>query len=230
MQTIIQTPTPNLEKSINFYKTLGFMNLSIKPNSVFSDGKCVIEINPDRYARVGVKLYRKKWDSNTIQKLRNITHVIEVKKGYKLCDASGTWIYLLNNNQGYNFNFASIQPSVLGNNAGISIETPNMEVSYDIWRLAGFAIQKGTIENGWVSLTNEENITISLMKPDTCPHLFFNPSLTFFNGKNNLSVIKKIRELNIPITEEITHFNTEEIVDNIIICDPGGLGFFLFNN
>ncbi len=68
------------------------------------------------------------------------------------------------------------------------------------------------------------------MKPNACPHLFFNPSLTYFNGKNNIDIIAKIRALNISITEEITHFNKEGKVDNIIIRDPGGFGFFLFND
>lgn len=48
--------------------------------------------------------------------------------------------------------------------------------------------------------------------------------------KSNLAIIQKIRDLQIPITEEITHFNKEGIVDNIIIRDPGGLGFFIFND
>ncbi len=54
--------------------------------------------------------------------------------------------------------------------------------------------------------------------------------MTFFNGKDNLNLIAKIREAGIPITEEITHFNKENIVDNIIIRDPGGYGFFIFSD
>jgi len=54
--------------------------------------------------------------------------------------------------------------------------------------------------------------------------------LTYFNGKQNLEVIEKIRNNAIPITEEITHFNKEGIVDNIIIRDPGGYGFFIFSD
>ena len=43
-----------------------------------------------------------------------------------------------------------------------------------------------------------------------CPHLFFNPSLTYFNGKEgNPKVITAVRDAGIPITEEITHFNRE---------------------
>ena len=43
-------------------------------------------------------------------------------------------------------------------------------------------------------------------------------------------LIQKIRDLKIPITEEITVFNDQGVVDNIIIRDPGGLGFFIFND
>ena len=68
------------------------------------------------------------------------------------------------------------------------------------------------------------------MGPCCCPHLFFNPSLTYFNGGQNLPVIKAIREAGIPIAEEITHFNEEGVVDNVVLRDPGGLGMFIFND
>lgn len=230
MKTVIQTPTPNLEESRAFYDALGFINFSVQPNEVLSDGKGLIEINPDRFARAGIKLYQDGWGKALIDELENLTTVTTTKHGYALCDPSGTWLYLINAKHDYDLNLATVSPSVLGNNAGISIETPNMKISSQIWRLVGFTNQQGTPEQGWVSLTNEDNITVSLMKPNTCPHLFFNPSLTFFNGENNLEIIKKVRSLKIPITEEITHFNKEGKVDNIIIRDPGGLGFFLFND
>jgi hypothetical protein len=88
----------------------------------------------------------------------------------------------------------------------------------------------GNYEKPYMSL-DLDGFSINLMKPNICPHLFFNPSFTFFNGKEgNPKVIAKVRELGIPIAEEITHFNKEGIVDNIIIRDPGGFGFFLFND
>ena len=33
-----------------------------------------------------------------------------------------------------------------------------------------------------------------------------------------------------PITEEITCFNSEGIADNVVLRDPGGTGFFIFND
>ncbi len=88
----------------------------------------------------------------------------------------------------------------------------------------------GSIAQGWVAFENGTSVGISIMKPMVCPHLFFNPGLTFFNGGKNLPIIQKIKTVGIPIAEEITVFNKEGIVDNVILCDPGGLGFFIFND
>ena len=88
----------------------------------------------------------------------------------------------------------------------------------------------GNIEQGWVVFQNEEKATVSFMMPNSCPHLFFNPSLNYFNGKNNLAVIEKIKKAEISFTEEITHFNSNGMVDNVIVRDEGGLGFFVFSD
>jgi hypothetical protein len=229
MITIIQTPTPDISKSKDFYTKLGFSILSLESPILFADGKCIIEINPDHFSRAGVKLYNISW-KKTVDKLDKITAVQKAENGYLLSDPSGTWIYLIELETVEDFNLASISSSVLGNNAGLSLESIDINLSVKIWKSIGFTNQQGALDQGWVTLTNSDGITVSFMKPNTCPHLFFNPSLTFFNGGNNLAIIEKIRELNIPISEEITYFNKEGIVDNIIICDPGGFGFFLFND
>lgn len=229
MKTILQTPTPNLSKSKDFYTKLGFSIISKESHILFTDGKCIIEINPDRFARAGVKLYNISW-KKTVAELNKITAVQKVENGYLLCDPSATWIYLFESEPKEEFDLASISPSILGNNAGLSLESMDINLSIKLWKLVGFTKQEGSLDQGWVTLTNNDGITVSLMKSNTCPHLFFNPSLTFFNGKNNLKIIEKVRSLNIPIAEEITHFNNEGIVDNIIIRDPGGFGFFLFSD
>ena len=119
----------------------------------------------------------------------------------------------------------------MGSYAGISLETPNIKQSMQLWKALGFEVSMGGIDQGWVALSNSTGDAISLMQPMSCPHLFFNPSLTYFNGKTvNPIIIQKIRDLNIPITEEITVFNKDGIADNIIIREPGGYGFFIFND
>ena len=229
MNTIIQTPTNKLKDSVDFYLKLNFKIVSDEDTILVSDGKVIIEINPDRFARAGIKLFNVSWQ-NTIDELKKVIAVVDTDDGYLLSDPSGVWVYLVESPFTVKHDLSSITPSILGNFAGLSLETIPMDQSLHIWELLGFSKTMGSIEQGWISLTNLDGMTVSLMKPLNCPHLFFNPSLTYFNGENNLAIIKKIREVNIPITEEITHFNETGVVDNVIVRDPGGFGFFVFND
>ena len=228
MNVIIQTPTPDLSSSLEFYDKLNFTSLSETP-AIVSDGSVIIEINPDRYARAGVKVLSDD-PSELVTRLREVTHVVEFDKECLLDDPSGVRIYLPKSYPDFQLPEPQDSFSKLGNFAGLSLETSNMDQSATIWKLLGFDKMSGSPEQGWISLTNVHGLTISLMKPNACPHLFFNPSMTYFNGSRNMEVIEGVRSLGIDIAEEITVFNDSGIVDNIIIRDPGGYGFFLFND
>ena len=45
-----------------------------------------------------------------------------------------------------------------------------------------------------------------------------------------MKIIEGIRKAGIDIEEDITAFNEKGIVDNIIIREPGGIGFFIFSD
>lgn len=227
MQITIHTPTNGIGNSIAFYQSLGFKQLSQQP-VLFTDGRALIEINPDRYARAGIRLYNDSWQRE-VSVLDMITHVTHIQDGYLLGDPSGVCIYLSERPPVIDFTPAEASFGLIGNFAGLSLETTDMHRSSQIYQAIGFRNMGGSAEAGYVSLALD-NFGISLMRPLSCPHLFFNPSMTYFNGGNNLAVIAKIREAGIPVAEEITHFNTEGIVDNVIIRDPGGYGFFVFND
>ena len=229
IQTIAQSPTPNLEQSIDFYRRLGFYILSSEPISLVSDGKVPIQINTDRKARAGIRLYKNDW-SEVLEKVKPYSNVIEEKGEYVAADPSGVHLYLSQNPPAALGDQSQEQPAKTGNFAGISIESLNFERSVQFWQAVGYDISSGGADQGWVSLSNGSSIDISLMAAGSCPHLFFNPSFTYFNGAKNPEVIQSIRETGVPITEEITVFNQEGIVDNIIIRDPGGFGFFLFSD
>lgn len=229
MKPIILSSAQELSKSVDFYSKLKFEILPTNGPAFVSDGQTIIEINSSPYYRSGIKLFKKDWSSN-LSALEKITKVIQMDDYYILGDGSGIWIYLMPEIKTSPDDLSQISPSVLGNFAGLSLEVLSIELSMRVWRALGFSTSMGSVEQGWISLVNEEEFAVSLMKAFSCPHQFFNPSLTYFNGEKNLEVIKNIRNLQIPITEEITAFNDKGIVDNIIIRDPGGLGFFLFSD
>lgn len=229
MQAMIHTPTNGLENSLDFYTRLQFKVISDDRPALVTDGKAVIEINPDRYARAGMKLFKDSWAEEAAA-LEKLTAVMKTDNGYLLSDPSATWIYLIEGRPAVDYELEESSFAIPGNFQGLSLETMDIRRSAAIWNTVGFPQKMGNIDQGWLTCTSKEGMNISLMKPLNCPHLFFNPSMTYFNGKNNLMVIKKIRAAQIPIAEEITFFNKEGIVDNIIIRDPGGYGFFIFND
>ncbi|MEL7123082.1 MAG: hypothetical protein AAFO07_26770 [Bacteroidota bacterium] len=229
MNTILISPTPDINESRNFYQKLGFTTIGDPTLNLFSDGKVVIEVNTDRFIRAGIKLYQESWEKE-VKLLQSLTTVILSDGGYLLSDVNGTWIYLINGHSPIQEIDPTITPSILGKFAGLSLESIAFEQSIKIWESLNFKIGQGSKESGWITLENRDKMSISIMNPMSCPHLFFNPSLTYFNGGNNLENIAKIRKQGISITEEITIFNKEGIVDNVIVRDPGGYGFFVFND
>lgn len=227
MSILLQSPTPGIQTSLDFYLLLGFIKVSENP-LILTDGKVFIEINPNRYARAGIKIFKENWETE-IHKLKEITAVTTFDGGHLISDPSGVWIYLMEFVSPIDNSIHKKSFSELGNYAGLSLETTDIQKSVAFYQALGFSISGGSLQHGFLSLENN-GFAVSLMKPLSCPHLFFNPSMTYFNGKKNLEVIQKISDLKIPITEEITHFNKEGIVDNIIIRDPGGFGFFIFSD
>ena len=228
MKTLIHTPTPSLDQSLTFYRRLGFEVVSASQPTLVRDAVHCIEINPDRFARAGVKIYRSSWGSR-LPEIAKLTRLVELADGHVLGDGTGTWIYLVNGLP--SFEIPGEGPaSVLGKGAGLSLETTSYDQTLDLWLALGFEASSGSTDEGYASLTSEDGFVVTVMKPLSCPHLFFNPSMTYFNSGNNLSVIQGIRDAGVEITEEITHFNDEGIVDNVIVRDPGGYGFFVFND
>lgn len=229
MKAIIHTPTNKLENSIEFYSLLGFTDVSSDGTTLFSDGQVLIEINPDRYARAGVKLIKDDW-SEVAANLEQIAPIFSIDQGYILSDGTGTWIYLIENKSFTHIDYSTCGKSIIGTYAGLSLETISIPHTMKVWEVLGFTQSMGSPDQGWLSMSHPDGPGISLMNPNACPHLFFNPSLTYFNGKDNPKIISEIRKRDIPIAEEVTHFNKEGIVDNVILRDPGGYGFFIFND
>lgn len=227
INSVIQTPTPNLEASKSYYQKLAFTQIDSDHGVFFSDGKVVVEINPERFARPGIKLFNSDWNKS-LQNIQRFCKPHPIEGGHIVSDPSGTWIYLIDGN-GLSFKNEA-ESSILGNYMGVSLEVVDMKAAHSFWQALGFETTMGSAEQGWLGMKDQHGTGISLMKPMSCPHLFYNPSLTYFNGKNNLDVIAKIRESGVLFIEEITQFNAEGVVDNVILRDPGGLGFFVFSD
>ncbi|MBK7428410.1 MAG: hypothetical protein IPI60_16040 [Saprospiraceae bacterium] len=149
MSIYLQTPTPNLEASLDFYRRLNFQEVDGQPN-VFTDGKVCIEVNPDRYARSGIKIFREDW-SQVVNALSSLAYVMKINEGYLLSDPSGVWIYLLEKAAPFATVSVENKESVLGNYAGICLETIDVAKAVSIYEAIGFKLTAGSAEGGYAS-------------------------------------------------------------------------------
>lgn len=190
-----------------------------------TDGQVVIDINPDRTARTEICLSGE-WET-VVDGLR-LDHVVIEKEGnWTVSDPAGVRVRL---EAGEGLEIAGEPKSVLGGFAGISIEAIEFERTLGFYRALGFEVSQGGHEQGWVSLARDNCFGVSIMRSGMCPHLFPAPGLTYFNSGKNLENIDRIRKAGVAILEEISCFNEQGIVDNVILRDPGGTGFFVFND
>lgn len=222
MRAIINTPAYNLNATKAFYEKLHYRIITLKGIDYATDGQYIIRLDNRKIGRAGLVLFA---DLQNFS-LLNFEKVQGILTGI---DPNGIYVYM--EDISVYPTFSDKKSEVLtGNFMGISIETLKFEGTIRYWEQFGYTTKMGSLEQGWVQMKNESHIGIGIMKYGSCPHSFRNPSLTFFNGGNNLNVIKKIRNASLPISEEISHFNPDGLVDNIVLVDPGGYGFFIFSD
>lgn len=225
---IVRTPTGDLDRSRLFYAKLGFEELGGGETVLVTDGKVIVEIDPRPGSRTGLKLVKPDWSAESQTLVPAMA--LELDSGFLVADPNGVRIELVEGDpedypEPLGEGFAAV-----GKFVGLSVEAVDFDATVGFWLLLGYDAPEGQEMDGWAALTAGNAVDVTVLDAMSCPHLFFNPGLTYFNGENNLAVIDHIRQAEIPIDEEITIFNDEGIVDNIIIRDPGGTGFFIFND
>lgn len=229
MRTIIQAAAPTQEKSQSFYENASFKIEHSGENTYAYCNQLLLLFNDDPLARSGLRFYSDNWERILIDNHIE-SQMTKTDDGYIIKSPEGCTLYLDLTEAYFIDPPAKTENSLFGSYAGFSLESTNLTHSIAFWKIFDFTVTSGNPAHGYIGLTNPGGFAISIMTYQVCPHLFIIPSLSFFNSGKNLPVIEKIRENGIHILEEITRFNKEGVVDNIIIQDPGGLGFFIFND
>jgi len=226
MKTIINTVAVNLDDSLKFYSALGFEHKLVDDGAYVFDRSVVIHLNSQSSQRLGLSLIQSDWSSE-LTALQEYSNPIDIGEHYLISDTSGIHIRLL---QSHSELPHSATNSILGNYSGISIEVIEFNRCKLIWEALGYQQSAGDASKGWIVLSKEDNLDVSLIKAGSCPHIFTNPGLNYFNGKSNLEVIENIRDSAVKIAEEISAFSKIGEVDNVVLQDPAGLTFFLFSD
>lgn len=224
--TIINTVALNFSESLSFYGSLGFDKKIVDGGAYVYDSSVVIFISTKTSHRLGLSLMQPDWSSE-LEAVRVYTEPVVVDDHFLVSDSSGIHIKLLPIQSQLP---QSSKNSILGNFSGVSLEVVEFDRSKLIWEALGYQQSAGDANQGWIVLSKEDNLSVGLIKAGACPHIFTNPGLNYFNGTNNLDVIKKVRATGGSIAEEITAFSKTGEVDNVILQDQAGLSFFLFSD
>lgn len=229
MASILVSPALDLAASRDWWQRLGFTVLSEEAARVtLTDGAVTVWLDSAKSARPAVVLARDEpWD-DAVTKLAELTTVVETEHGHLAADPTGTWIHL---HRGAVPAVPDATPaSALSTYMGVSLEVVGIDRAVAFYERLGFSHAQGSVDQGWVLLVEPGDTGVSLMGPFSCPHSFVNPSLTYFNSGNNPAVIAELRDRGVAFYEEVTAFNDQGEVDNVILRDPGGLGIFVFND
>lgn len=230
MKMITVTPAVDISLSIEFYEKAGFLKIDADDAVVFADSNNYMVLDNSASTRPALKFFEidlAKWKS----KNPSSPFIIQSNEALRTIDPSGVHIILTTDKAPTWLKGSSDHKSIFGNFAGISIEAVAFKKTVLFYESIGYKITNGKVENNsYVVLEKEAAVSISIMAYGSCPHQFYNPSLTYFNSGQNAPIIQKVKENGLRIAEEITVFNKEGIVDNIIVRGPGDWGFFIFND
>ena len=138
---IFQTPTPDIEKSKSFYERLGFeVRQTDKRSLQVSSSDLKIFVNQNRFARAGIRLYD--ISETQLDTIKSATRLQIIDDYYVFTDA-GIFFYLFEKSEkNQDFKYSEAIP-ILGNFAGLSIETANTKRTFNIWRTLGFDVKSG---------------------------------------------------------------------------------------
>lgn len=218
---IFQSPAVDIERSKDFYLKAGFHLVEQDDRLYAVDQSVAFFLNPLRSARPAVLYY---------------AGVDEVRPDI-FKKVNEQWVGAGPSNVPFVFEHRSplrldtSAESIFGNYAGLTLETLYLDKSIRFYRPMGFEPVGTDFSQGYLALTHPSGFSITLLRFGMCPHSFCNPSISYFNGKEgNPGVLQAVRANGLPVFEEVTFFNPNGEVDNIILRDPGGIGFFLFND
>lgn len=226
MNLCLTTPAPSPDRSAAFLTRLGF-EPSAGNARLMTDGAALIDVDPEPRARAGVRVWRASLAEAAGEALEH--HGAVAFEGGKLVTApSGVPVWVMDG-AGPDLD-PGPRGALLGQFAGVSLETPSLSRSVAFWGdLLGVQVAAGGADKGWVTLRRPGMADLSLMGPLVCPHSFANPSFTYFNGDRNPEVLESIRATGLEVFEEVGARDGAP-AENVILREPGGVGFFVFND
>ena len=224
-QSTLITPTPDLACSVDWWARAGMVPIASHRDGVrvLGAGKLVVEVDPDHKARTALALYGGK----AMDASRKVpTH--ELADGRVVTQSPAGVRVVFSPHAGPGVGDA--EAPLFGAFVGLSMETLFVEDERRFWTALGYKVNGGSLEYGYVELVHDLWMPVSALSALACPHLFPNPGLTFFNGANNVAILRRATEAGFTPLQSVDWLGESGIVDNAIYQDPGGLGLFVYSD
>lgn len=220
----VTTPAPRPAESLSALARLGFEPVDGSAG-LLSDGAAALAMDGAPAGRLGLRVWRSALAEGAEPWIER-QGPVAFEGGRLLQAPSGARVEVLDGDP------PALELSdrgrVLGGFAGVSLESPSLARSLEFWgALLGASLSAGGAEQGWVTARVEGGPDLSFMAPFACPHSFVNPSLTYFNGGRNAEVIADLERRGAPVFEVV---GGDDPAENVILREPGGVGFFVFND
>lgn len=220
---IISLSSVNVEKTLVFYRMLGFKELSATSSViVLTDG---------------VKLFEVKKSEANLTRLTYLTTALEEKKEmalnlqlavqdvdgneFQFSDPNGVIVAVRGMQREEIFQLERKPISLCGTFAEVSIETDDIDSSIRWYENIGFKV---TSCKQLYTTMDDGKIVISFYRRGTCSHKFKNPSLTYFES----DMEKRIEELKQRGVQFVQDEKEIGMKGHAIAESPEGQYFFLF--
>ncbi|MEZ4829699.1 MAG: hypothetical protein R3C61_25955 [Bacteroidia bacterium] len=220
MHTVcINLPVFFLSKTPRLLENLGFVPLGkdLLGQTLLSDGEVMIRLDAESEYGAGILYFSENMPSMPLGQMASDEAEADWAREWK--SPEGVSLSMLYATADTVPDYSPAGELPYGKFYEVSLMTTDFSDSLVWWMKAGFELTYGDPETGSFVTLSDGKIRVGLYKPGSCPHIFNNPAVTYFDPSMK-EKIAKAREAGILFAQEIPD-KTGEVVDAIIETEEG---------
>ncbi|MDX2247396.1 MAG: hypothetical protein SF052_11490 [Bacteroidia bacterium] len=223
----INLPTESRGRTPQLLKKMGFVpaGRDILGQRLMSDGTVLLRLDEEYEYGAGILYYSEEMIADRPPG-KNLRDEEESEWSQEWQSPEGVSFILLKASPNEIPKAESVQGTPYGTFYEVSLMTTDFQASIEWWQKAGFRLTYGNPETSSFVTLSDDLIRIGLYRPGSCPHIFNNPAITYFDS-NMAEKIVAARESGISFAQEIT--NKENVVSDVIVETEEGWHIFLFS-
>lgn len=222
----INLPTFSRGKTPRLFKNLGFVpaGKDLLGQSLITDGNVWVRLDEESEYGPGLLYF-----AETVTPLplgESVSEEVESEWAMEWKSPEGVSLTILQTPHDEMPDNTSSSLSPFGTFYEVSLMTTDFDASVVWWQKAGFFITHGNPATDNFITLSDDMIRVGLYRPGSCPHIFNNPAVTYFDGEMAEKIVAA-KEIGISFAQEITH--KEGVISDGIVETEEGWHVFLFS-